>query len=215
VTRSMGDAIHINVAALHAAGLDIAAGYVTGTPTIRWTPADWALFAGRPVVTIDQAGGLGSPVTNADVRDVETGAWTVGAAVITAGWTAPRPTIYCSLSMLPQLAAASWHGAVWVADWTGTPPASPPVVPPGMTCVAVQYSDQGGGGAYDLSVVFDPYWPEEAPVTPAAVIAQPAWAWCKKCQGLFYSPNQAASSCPSGGQHDGSGSGNFAMLYAQ
>jgi hypothetical protein len=155
----MGDAIHVNVAALKQAGTDMVAGYVTGTAEIQWTAADWALFAGTATVTIDQ-GANGSPVPTADVRDVETGAWTVEAAV-SAPWDAARPTIYCSLATLPQL--AGWAGDVWVADWTGTPPTSPPAVPAGMTCVAVQYSDQGGGGAYDLSVVFDPAWPTAPP----------------------------------------------------
>jgi hypothetical protein len=40
-----------------------------------------------------------------------------------------------------------------------------------MTCVAVQYSDQGGGGAYDLSVVFDPYWPGLHPDLEDKVLA--------------------------------------------
>jgi hypothetical protein len=210
--RSMGDAIHVNVPSLETAGTDMVAGYVTGSPDILWTAADWARFT-VPSVTIDQ--GNGGPVPSADVRDVETGAWTAATAVDLTDWTTARPTIYCSLSVLPQLAAAGWQGDVWVADWILIPPPAPPPMPAGMTCVAVQYSDQGGGGTYDLSVVFDPYWPLEAPVAVPAVIAQPAWAWCKKCQGLFYGPNQVGSVCPAGGPHDGSGSGNFAMLYAQ
>jgi hypothetical protein len=157
----MGDATHVNVPNLETAGTDMVAGYVTGSPDIQWTPADWGRFPLETLVTIDQ-GGNGSPVPSADVRDVEAGAWTVGGAVITAGWAAPRPTIYCSLATLPALAAAGWQGDVWVADWTLTPPAAPPPMPPGMTCVAVQYSDQGGGGTYDLSVVFDPTWPDQA-----------------------------------------------------
>ena len=42
---------------------------------------------------------------------------------------------------------------------------------------------------------------------------QDQWKWCHKCQAAFYGPNQGASACPSGGQHDGSSSGNFAMAY--
>jgi hypothetical protein len=30
---------------------------------------------------------------------------------------------------------------------------------------------------------------------------QTSWAWCSKCQGLFYSPNLSSSHCPAGGQH--------------
>lgn len=42
---------------------------------------------------------------------------------------------------------------------------------------------------------------------------QPNWNWCSKCQGMFYGPDQSESVCPAGGQHDGSGSYNYAMLY--
>jgi hypothetical protein len=158
VTRLMGDATHVNVPQLASApGLQVAAGYVTGTPDILWTAADWARFAGISQVTIDQ-GGVGSPVASAVVRDVEAGAWTVANAVNRDRWTASRPTIYCSLSTVPTLASAGWSGDVWVANWTSTPPSSPPATP-GMNCVAVQYTNQGGGGAYDLSIVFDPAWP--------------------------------------------------------
>jgi hypothetical protein len=173
MTRTMGDAIHDNVAALHAANTQMVAGYVTGSADIVWTTADWALFVGKPQVTIDQ-GFTGSPVASADVLDVEPGAWTAAAAVaFKPKMTSPRPTAYCSLSNLPQLSSAGWTGDVWVADWTGTAPGSPPAVPAGMTCVAVQWTNQGGGGAYDLSVVFDPYWPEEAPVAVTTAPAPP------------------------------------------
>ena len=161
----MGDAIGVNAGVLARGGTDMVAGYVTGDGDIPWTAADWALFTGKVAVTIDQ-GAAGSPVAGADVRDVESGAWTPAAAVHNVPWTAARPTIYCSASALPQVAAAGWQGDVWVADWTGTPPAAPPAVPAGMTCVAVQYTDQGGGGAYDLSVVFDPAWPGTTPAPP-------------------------------------------------
>lgn len=165
MTRSMGDAIHDNVPALAAvqSSLQVVAGYVTGSPDIVWTPADWAQFGGLVPVTIDQ-GFTGSPVAAANVRDVEAGAWTAAAAVDLTGWTTARPTIYCSLDVLPQLEQVGWQGDVWVADYTSAAPGSPSAVPAGMTCVAVQWTDQGGGGAYDLSVVFDPTWPVEANV---------------------------------------------------
>jgi hypothetical protein len=213
MTRSMGDAIHANVPALAAAGTDMAAGYVTGSADIMWTAADWALFP-QPWVTIDQ-GYTGSPVATADVRDVEQGAWTVAAAVDTSGWTAPRPTIYCSASVLAGLAQAGWAGDVWVADWTGTPPGEPVAVPAGMTCVAVQYSDQGGGGAYDLSVVFDPTWPANG-VAMSTVVAASGFQVCDKCFSLYSAQNQAQSVCPAGGQHTTpAGWLDYSLLTAQ
>src|SRR5580693_7897800 len=43
--------------------------------------------------------------------------------------------------------------------------------------------------------------------------AQTNWAWCRKCQGFFYGPQQSASSCPAGGTHNGSGSYNYVIVY--
>jgi hypothetical protein len=41
--------------------------------------------------------------------------------------------------------------------------------------------------------------------------AQPDWAWCDNCMGLFYGPFQGNSYCPRGGQHDGSESQEYGM----
>jgi GH25 family lysozyme M1 (1,4-beta-N-acetylmuramidase) len=98
-------------------------------------------------------------VASATVRDVEANAWTPLQAVNAQPWTPVRPTIYCSLDTLPALEQAGWQGDVWVAHYIAAPPTAPPPMPPGMRCVAQQWTDQGGGGAYDLSVVFDPTWP--------------------------------------------------------
>jgi hypothetical protein len=168
----MGDATHDNVPALVTAHTQMVAGYVTGSSQILWTAADWAQFPNIPHVTIDQ-GFTGSPVASAVVRDVQAGAWTASAAVNRHGWTPVRPTIYCSLSTLPQVQQAGWQGDIWVADYDNVQSLNF-TVPPGMNCVAKQYTDQGGGGAYDLSVVFDPYWPLEAPVSlPVKAIPAP------------------------------------------
>jgi hypothetical protein len=42
---------------------------------------------------------------------------------------------------------------------------------------------------------------------------QYSWAWCYKCEGLFYSPFGSSSWCPAGGRHDGSESDVYTMLY--
>lgn len=154
----MGDATHLGVPQLAAVpGLQMVAGYVTGSPDILWTPADWAVFTGLGQVSIDQ-GFTGSPVPAATVRDVEPNAWTPAAAVNRSGWTAARPTIYCDQNDLERSAgvlASGWQGDLWLAipGWmTGQPlPAAP-----GCTIVAVQDSFTP---SYDLSTVLDPYWP--------------------------------------------------------
>jgi hypothetical protein len=165
---TMGDAIHDNVPALHALSLPMVAGYVTGTPDIKWTAADFALFSSARLVTIDQ-GSTGSPVMSANVRDVEPGAWLPQSAVIRSGWTAPRPTIYCNRNDLSReggVLGSGWRGDLWLA-WPGWTPGTPLPTAPGCTYVAVQ-NQLDVASAYDLSVVLDPFWPQEAPVSLTA-----------------------------------------------
>lgn len=155
----MYDAIHDNVASIPANAL-VVAGYDTGSPDVRWTDADWARFPTKRKVHIDQ-GFTGSPVFAATVRDVEDHAWTPEAAIQHHGtWVADRPTIYCNLDELPRVLAAGWKGDLWLAIPSDSPPTVPPVVP-GCTVVAMQW---GQGVNTDLSIVFDPWWPERKPV---------------------------------------------------
>lgn len=45
---------------------------------------------------------------------------------------------------------------------------------------------------------------------------QSDWRWCHKCQGLFFAGRQSSNgSCPSGGQHEKTGSGNYALVHNQ
>ena len=37
------------------------------------------------------------------------------------------------------------------------------------------------------------------------------WRWCRKCEGCFYGPQAAQSTCPAGGNHDGSASGDYVL----
>lgn len=169
MTRSMGDAIHDNVAALKAAHTQMVAGYLTGTTDIRWTTGDWALFPGIPHVTIDQ-GAYGSPVMWADVRDVEPGAWQPQNAVVRTGWTAKRPTIYCNRNDLSReggVLGCGWKGDIWLA-YPGWQTGQPLPTAPGCTYVAVQNQLGAGGNRYDLSVVLDNNWPQEVPVALTA-----------------------------------------------
>lgn len=173
MTRSMGDATHDNVAALAAirSSLQLVAGYVTGTPDIQWTTADWAQFPGIPRVTIDQ-GAAGSPIAVATVRDVEQledgsgWTWEPAAAVDTTDWTADRPTIYCDQDDLAEILDAGWRRDLWVAI-VGWEPGQPypaivqQAISLGCNLVAVQNQQDLGGGAYDLSVILDPTWPNK------------------------------------------------------
>ena len=58
---------------------------------------------------------------------------------------------------------------------------------------------------------------EEANIaTIVGLTVQPNWAWCNKCQGLFYDPTVASSLCPAGGTHTPavqSQSGNYSLPH--
>ena len=163
MTRSMADATSGNIGNIPG-NIDVVAGYVTGTPDVQWTPADWARFPDIPHVTIDQ-GATGSPVPSAIVRDFEQGAWTASEANEHIGnglWTSARPTIYCDQANLPGIIADGWRRDLWVAiiGWQPGKPWPQPVanaIAVGCTIVAVQ--QQNVNGVYDLSVVLDPTWP--------------------------------------------------------
>ena len=44
---------------------------------------------------------------------------------------------------------------------------------------------------------------------------QDKWAWCSKCEGIFYGPHQATSACPKGGPHIvGTGSYDYQLDWA-
>jgi hypothetical protein len=181
MTRLMGDAIHDNVAQLASVpGLQLVAGYVTGSSDILWTTPDWNRFPGIPHVTIDQ-GYTGSPVPTAIVRDVEPGAWTPAAAVNRSNWTAARPTIYCDqndLSRAGGVLASGWQGDLWIAIPGWQPGHSLPAAP-GCNIVAVQ-NQLDVNAAYDLSQVIDQLWPIGGPVAVTA--------WQPGSVHILYSP---------------------------
>lgn len=157
------DATHANVLAIPAAA-KVVMGYDTGSPDIRWTEDDWALFPSARRVHIDQ-GFTGSPSLTATVRDVERGAWDAHTAVTEmAGWVPDRPTIYCNMNTLPAVLTAGWDRDLWLAIPSDSPPTEPPRVK-GCTVVAVQFRF---GEAIDLSAVFDDTWPHK-PAAPAGV----------------------------------------------
>jgi len=53
-----------------------------------------------------------------------------------------------------------------------------------------------------------------ASTLPFFLETQADWRWCHKCQGLFFSGGQSSTgTCPSGGQHDKTVSGNYALAH--
>lgn len=154
--RLMGSATAANAAAIPAS-MPLIGEYVTGTPDIRWSDTDRARFPHAQFVAIDQ-GYTGSPVADATIRDVESGAWTPENACKLAGWTAARPTIYCDRNDLRAVLATGWQGDLALAI-----PESEPSLPPkvaGCAVVAVQFKFLP---TWQQWVVFDAHWPDAPP----------------------------------------------------
>lgn len=149
-------------------------GYDTGSGGVPWTAAMWAANPGA--VHVDQ-----SPVNTAlnelsDVLDVERGAATfadiapwVKAALANFEKNARpgqrRPAVYCSASdvtrVANELAAAGITGVgLWIAHFGVSQASAVAEVLAGggpYPVIGFQFSDAGGGGAYDLDV-FSATW---------------------------------------------------------
>lgn len=198
---------------------DLVALYCTGTPDIVATQSDKdSIPSHLTVVTIDQGFPGNSPNLTANERDCETGAWTLAQAVDKTGWNVTRPSLYLGFPNTFQEAYdAGWRGDVRLVMSSDSAPTAAPAVPDGITVTGIQWNFQNSN--FDVSEMFDPYWPKEKPVTqPPATDPTPLpsvqsnWAYCAKCQGLFYKPQEAKSVCPAGGQHDGSDSYDYLMV---
>jgi hypothetical protein len=122
----MVDAISASVANVPVSTGKVA-GYVTGTPDIQWTAADWARFPGAGHVRIDQSPDLASWISGAaDVADIENGAGTQESAVAGAlarkkrGWLSFIYVAQGNLSSMKDAVNAAGLSAsvsYWVANW--------------------------------------------------------------------------------------------------
>lgn len=146
------------------------AGYLNGI--YAWSQAQWSLFPHAGHVTIS----VTAFANEGDVLDVETGD---AIPAETAAWIAARksaglfrPTIYCSLDVVPDVRRATGSYVlgrdydIWVAHYTGQPHQAYP------GCAATQYESTAG---WDASLVHDPEWPHRKPPgTPPAGAVWPA-----------------------------------------
>jgi hypothetical protein len=191
---TMYDTVH--AAAMHIpAGAAKIGGYVTGTPDIQWTAADWARLPHAGHVRIDQsAAGLAYASVKADVYDVETGA---GTPTQFAALASKRQglnegnSVYASRLNLAAAAAALdridrpagwWHGMpAWLADPNlnlSEATALVGTVLEGFTLAAVQWAwpttnpnTEVEGGTLktlnlDLSVALDSWFPATSAPPP-------------------------------------------------
>lgn len=144
---------------------DIVGLYDTGSPSIKATAAMLSKLQKTLMVVMIDQGFTGSPNLTANVRDCETGAWTLANAVNKTGWSVARPTLYLGSPDTAQEAYnAGWRGDVWLVAPSSNPPSEPPSVPEGLNVVAVQWDF--ANAAFDKSVVFDSTWPEASVATP-------------------------------------------------
>lgn len=166
MTRHMYDATSSNAGVLAQLNLkdpNLVAIYLTGSPDIRWTPAQVALFPNiKTFVRIDQ-GGPTSPQYQANVFDAEPNAWSIPRAIAaTAVCTAPRPTVYCDRNDYATI-PGSYTGDIWLAAPGISDAEAIALAATDKRIVAVQNL---WANSYDRSIVVDPYWPERKPVTP-------------------------------------------------
>lgn len=193
------DATHANISHLPPGQ---AAGYITGTPGIAWTSADWAAHPGA--VRIDQ-----SPVNTAldelaDILDYENGAATLAdlapwrkaahANYLSGARPGQRdPGIYCSRNNVTPVVNALIAGGVTacplaVADYDfnfGEAAAAAEVAAASGPFPVIwrQYSDRGAGGLYDLGVFSVPWLgavsAARPPVPPGQWNDPRAWTWAE------------------------------------
>lgn len=160
MTEYMFDGINALAAGIARQFPDAAkvAGYVNGT--YAWSQADWNLFPRADHVTISTR----ADADEGDVLDCEPGDATPAEV---AGWIAMRkaaglyrPTIYCSLSVIPAVRAGTGSYVlgrdydIWVADYDDSAASVYPLA------VAKQYRSTAG---WDVSAVYDTAWPHRKP----------------------------------------------------
>jgi hypothetical protein len=167
----MVDCTHANIPNVNLSAFDIVAFYVTGSPDVKWTPADIALIPpSKTQITIDQ-GFTGSPIANAIVRDVEPNAWTALHAIQDKPWTPARPTIYSDEVDSVSVVNDGWTGDFWLAFEFAAAPTHDLVIArfphlKAVNLVGVQWKFTA---THDESVVFDNTWPNAKAVDPVFV----------------------------------------------
>jgi len=181
------DATHSNLP--HAPRTGQGAGYTTGSAGIAWLPPDWVSHPGA--VRIDQDAGASDGT--ADVLDVENGAatpsecpgWVLKArASFNAGTRKGQrePAIYVNESNIHLVATALADAKItgvglWVANWSLSQAQAEFMVANASgpyPVVAVQYSDQGGGGTFDLDV-FSKNWLDKVSGATPPPAKGPVW----------------------------------------
>lgn len=174
-----------------------------------------------------------------EVSDCKTpsqvGSWAVSFVREVQALTGKNVWVYCSGSYASSAYTSGLRNQpLWIANPNGKAGAVSSYAWGNWT--AHQYSwqpvdkDVFNGTAATWSLLANVVKPHSAPVKPAPVITpvktaaktvlpasvlgtQDGWYWCHKCGGMFYASNDGKTSCPSGGDHDGSKSKNYRMSF--
>ena len=177
--RYMVDTMHKNLRSISVSFMksnQLCALYVTGSPDVKATPADFSYIIqlGLIAVTIDQ-GFTGSPVPNAIVRDIEAGAWPTDLIKDESNWHADRPTIYANRTDAQTLINEGWRKDMWVAWPNDHIPTKAELIGdmPALAKVNLIGAQIGTTATYDHSVIFDPFWPGLPPVIGNEVLIYP------------------------------------------
>lgn len=157
----MVDCTHAALARVHATSIRRFAGYVTGSPDIRWTAGDFlSLPHGSAAVRIDQSNSdLPLTASVKVAKDVEPGASTPHEAIVVARerlLAGDSYTIYCDRSELPaveqQAAAAGLPPGRIIGFQYASPTSNPDTRLPG-TIFTLKEANA------DLSVVLESWLP--------------------------------------------------------
>ena len=206
------------------------AGYTTGNGGVPWTPAQFAAHPGA--IRIDQSP-LNTPADElADLLDVEQFAATIAdipawVSAAQVNWRrAVRPGQRWPAVYLTKSAETPAANTMIAAHITSGVPLF--LSEPMTASMATALLESTGGpfpyvgiqymflGDHDISLVSTAWLNNvsKKPVTPRpGVGTQSGWAYCSKCTGLFFGPQEAQSHCPAGGQHDGSHSHSYNLPF--
>jgi hypothetical protein len=216
------DATHANIASLPAGQT---AGYVTGTPDIAWTNADFGAHPGA--IRIDQSPSSGVWDATADVDDFETGAVELSELAPRAklrrvafeNGTRPgqrSPLVYVSASNVHQVANALVNGGVtsgvglWLADWNLTEPQAIADITAASGPFPIEGVQFFNAGSYDISV-FNSAWLNTVSGKASPTYNQFGWRFCNKCSSLVHATGPGI--CAGGGVHDMRESHNYSVSW--
>jgi hypothetical protein len=220
------DAAYPQGAALQS-GVIVSAGYIGGDALNVWDAADWAYWGTTYRVPIWVRSDPASVDPTAD-----------GEACLAAlqALGAPAPYLVLPYGSSSTLFSNPAIDGYWVALYDGVPEltgAAGEVAKQYLSAATYDLSVidqsvptwniQAGTGPtavmLDLETAVDPTWVTQfativkgAGVSTPNVPVQGGWAWCQKCQGVFYGPNESTSVCPAGGQHDASQSYGYWIM---